>query len=64
VEHLLRLRGCRRFAVEDADAAIAEAQGRGGSLLHGPIDTPHGPMAVLADPAGAVFSVIKLTQQQ
>lgn len=50
------------FAVEDTDAAIAKAQELGGSFLNGPIDTPYGPMAVLADPNGAVFSVVKLAQ--
>jgi predicted enzyme related to lactoylglutathione lyase len=50
------------FAVEDTDSAIARSEELGGSLLNGPMDTPYGPMAVLADPAGAVFSVIKLTQ--
>jgi predicted enzyme related to lactoylglutathione lyase len=43
-------------SVEDADAAAARAGELGGSLVMGPLDVmEHGRMAVLADPAGAVF---------
>jgi predicted enzyme related to lactoylglutathione lyase len=48
------------FAVDDADAAAAKTQELGGSLLMGPMDIEPGRMAVLADPIGAVFNVLKL----
>lgn len=42
--------------VEDADAAAARASELGGTVLAGPFDVMEaGRMAVLADPAGAVF---------
>ena len=47
------------FAVDDADATAAKAAELGGSVMVPPFDTPVGRMAVLADPQGAVFSVIK-----
>jgi predicted enzyme related to lactoylglutathione lyase len=47
------------FAVDDADATAAKAGELGGSVMVPPFDTPVGRMAVLADPQGAVFSVIK-----
>jgi predicted enzyme related to lactoylglutathione lyase len=49
------------FAVDDADATMAEATKRGATVLNGPIDIPIGRFAVMMDPQGAVFSVIKLT---
>ena len=33
----------------------------GGSVMHGPFDTPYGRITVAADPYGAMFSIIKLT---
>jgi len=48
------------FAVEDADAVIERAQSLGGTLLNGPIDIPSvGRFAILLDPQGAVFAVIR-----
>jgi predicted enzyme related to lactoylglutathione lyase len=44
------------FGVEDADRAAAEAERLGGSVVLGPIDVPVGRFAVVADPAGAVFT--------
>ncbi|MBV8952007.1 MAG: VOC family protein [Actinobacteria bacterium] len=49
------------FAVDDTDKTIAEATKRGATVLNGPIDIPVGRFAVLMDPQGAVFSVIKLS---
>jgi predicted enzyme related to lactoylglutathione lyase len=50
------------FAVEDCDAAVEEAKSNGGSVLMGPMDIEKtGRFAVLADPQGAAFAVIKLT---
>jgi predicted enzyme related to lactoylglutathione lyase len=44
--------------VDGADEAAARAADAGGSLLDGPLDVPPaGRLAVLADPAGAPFSV-------
>ena len=45
------------FAVADADAAVAAAEGGGGAVLAPPFDTPYGRMAALRDPAGGVFWV-------
>jgi uncharacterized protein len=48
------------FAVDDADAAVGRAQELGGKVAVPPTDTPAGRFAVLNDPQGAVFSVIRL----
>ncbi|QSQ28558.1 VOC family protein [Pyxidicoccus parkwayensis] len=48
------------FAVADTDATVKKATELGGKVLAPPMDTPYGRMAVVADPAGATFSVIKL----
>ena len=47
------------FAVDDTDQTIARTQELGGRLLAGPMESPYGPFAVLLDPLGATFSVIK-----
>jgi uncharacterized protein len=48
------------FEVEDCDAAVAKAQGLGGSLAVEPHEIEGvGRFAVLADPWGAVFQVIQ-----
>jgi predicted enzyme related to lactoylglutathione lyase len=48
------------FAVEDADATIEKASGSGGEAVFGPEDIGEvGRIAVLKDPFGAVFAVIK-----
>src|SRR5438477_377351 len=46
-------------SVDDAAAAAAKAAELGGSVVVPPFDTPVGRIAVLSDPQGAVFSVIK-----
>ncbi|MEU6540363.1 VOC family protein [Streptomyces sp. NPDC047000] len=46
------------FDVPDVDAAVARAVELGGTLKFGPMDSPFGRFAALADPQGAVFSVI------
>lgn len=48
------------FAVEDCDAAVAKATGRGAVLRFGPMSSPFGRFAALSDPQGASFSVIDL----
>lgn len=50
------------FAVEDADASAAKIRELGGSIKHGPFDTPYGRMAVVADPYGAVFTIIRMAR--
>ena len=47
--------------VDDADAAAARATQLGGSVVAGPEDAGPFREAVLADPAGATFSVSQLT---
>jgi predicted enzyme related to lactoylglutathione lyase len=49
------------FAVTDCDATLAKARASGANVMFGPTDTPAGRFAVLADPHGAVFGVIKLS---
>ena len=51
------------FGVADADATVAKATEMGGSVLVPPFDTPVGRMAVIADPQGAVFSIIQQPPQ-
>jgi len=46
------------FAVGDVDAAVERAISAGGTVLHGPEDTPFGRLATLADLEGAVFSLV------
>lgn len=48
------------FLVDDVDAAAARAQELGGSVASGPFDVSGmGRMAVMQDPQGAVFAVIR-----
>ncbi|HEY6730722.1 MAG TPA: VOC family protein [Solirubrobacterales bacterium] len=48
------------FAVEDAEAAIEQVKAGGGAKVMGPMDVEVGRIAVVHDPWGAVFSVIRL----
>jgi predicted enzyme related to lactoylglutathione lyase len=49
------------LAVDDCDATAKKAESLGGKVVSPPTDLPEiGKMAVIADPQGAVFSVIKL----
>ena len=50
------------FAVDDTDKTVEIAKANGGTVFQEPMDIPPGRMAVLADPAGAMFSVIKMAQ--
>ncbi|MGQ0826416.1 MAG: VOC family protein [Actinomycetota bacterium] len=53
------------FQVDDADATVATAKQLGASVLLEPMDIPTvGRFATLADPQGAVFSVIKSESPQ
>ncbi len=52
------------FAVDDADGTATTATAGGGQILVEPFDIPSvGRCAVLTDPQGAVFSVLKPAQQ-
>jgi uncharacterized protein len=46
------------FAVADTDEALAVATSHGGRTLAGPVDTPFGRMATVADPQGATFKIM------
>lgn len=48
------------FSVDDTDATVAKAQSAGGAVFMPPTEIPPGRFAVLADPQGAVFNVIKM----
>lgn len=48
------------FAVEDTDATVAKVQELGGSLLVPPVDIPSGRFAIVADPQGAVFGLMRM----
>jgi uncharacterized protein len=48
------------FAVENADAAAELIRQQGGAVLDGPMDTPFGRLATVADPAGASFQIAEL----
>jgi hypothetical protein len=53
------------FAVDDADAAAAKTAAEGGQVIVEPFDIPSvGRSAVLSDPQGGVFSVLKPAAQQ
>ncbi len=47
------------FAVDNTEAAIERAVAAGGKLMVPAFDMQYGRMAVLSDPAGATFSVVK-----
>lgn len=50
------------FVVDDCDAVVASATANGGSVMMPPMDSEVGRMAAIADPFGAVFTVIKAKQ--
>lgn len=47
------------FAVENTDAAVETVKSAGGGVSFGPIDIPAGRFAIVTDPHGAAFAVIK-----
>lgn len=51
------------FAVEDTDAAVAKVKELGGGVAFGPIDIMAGRFAVVHDPFGAMFAVIKMAER-
>ena len=50
------------FAVDDCDKAADTAAAKGGTVMQPPTDIPPGRFAVLVDPAGAVFNIIKMSE--
>jgi predicted enzyme related to lactoylglutathione lyase len=50
------------FAVEDTDASVAKAQELGATLMMPPMEVPAGRFALLQDPQGATFAVIRLAE--
>jgi predicted enzyme related to lactoylglutathione lyase len=52
------------FAVEDTDASLALVEKLGGSTAQPAMDTPYGRLAVVADPAGAVFKLVGPNKEQ
>ncbi len=51
------------FAVTDTDATVTKAGELGGTVLVPPTDAPYGRFAMLRDPQGAVFSVIRVPEE-
>jgi predicted enzyme related to lactoylglutathione lyase len=47
------------FALDDVDAGFERTRELGGELLSEPFDSPYGRYAVVRDPQGAVFSLIR-----
>jgi predicted enzyme related to lactoylglutathione lyase len=47
------------FSVEDADEAVRRVTAGGGRVLWGPKDSPHGRLAVVADPFEALLAVVR-----
>jgi predicted enzyme related to lactoylglutathione lyase len=49
------------FAVKDTDASVELIKKNGGKLNMGPFDSPYGRIAIVSDPFGATFTIIKLS---
>ncbi len=52
------------FSVEDCDASVARLQELGGQVYMPPTDIAPGRFAVVADPQGAVFNLMKLNEPE
>jgi predicted enzyme related to lactoylglutathione lyase len=52
------------FAVDDTDGTVSRADKAGATTLVPPTDIPPGRFAVLSDPEGAVFAVIKMNPME
>jgi predicted enzyme related to lactoylglutathione lyase len=48
------------FAVDDCDAAVKQTEETGGRVIVSAMDIDPGRFAVLSDPNGAAFAVIKV----
>jgi len=51
------------FSVEDAEGAVEKVKSSGGQVTFGPVDIPVGRFAMVADPWGAAFAVVKLSDE-
>ncbi|HET7121749.1 MAG TPA: VOC family protein [Solirubrobacterales bacterium] len=51
------------FVVESPEGAIEKAEAGGGAVQFGPIDIPVGRFAMVTDPWGAAFAVVKLSDE-
>jgi len=51
------------FAVADTDATVAKNGELGGGVSMAPMDSPYGRFAVLNDPQGGVFAVIRMPER-
>jgi len=51
------------FTVDDVDSSFRTAIGAGGQAMLPPNDFPGGRFAILSDPQGAVFGVIKMAER-
>ncbi len=51
------------FTVNDTDVAVGHVADLGGALVMGPMDIEPGRFAVVSDPTGAMFNVIKLAER-
>jgi predicted enzyme related to lactoylglutathione lyase len=51
------------FSVEDAEGAVEKVKSGGGQVMFGPVDIPVGRFAMVTDPWGAAFAVIKLSDE-
>jgi predicted enzyme related to lactoylglutathione lyase len=51
------------FSVEDAEGALEKVESGGGQVMFGPVDIPVGRFAMVADPWGAAFAVVKLSDE-
>jgi predicted enzyme related to lactoylglutathione lyase len=51
------------FAIDNTDAAVERVISGGGKVIVPAFDTPYGRIAVIADPYGAVFSIVQLPAQ-
>lgn len=49
------------FGSSDVEADVSRARERGASVALEPVDTPHGRVAILVDPTGAVFGLVRVT---
>jgi predicted enzyme related to lactoylglutathione lyase len=50
------------FVADDCDAMVAKANGLGATTAMEPMDIPFGRFAILRDPTGATFAIIKMGQ--
>jgi predicted enzyme related to lactoylglutathione lyase len=48
------------FASDDTDASVAKVSEAGGKVMVPPTDIPPGRFAIVSDPQGAIFALIKM----